>query len=207
MLSVPIFNMQGTKLGSFEVDEAKLGGRVRPSLIKQAVVAYLDHQRQGNARTKSRAQVAGSTRKLYRQKGTGNARAGMIRTPVRKGGGRAFAKMRPPAVKEFPKKMRRAARDSAILAKIHANEFVLIDGLRCNEPKTKVFVSMLSALNATRGCLVAMHERDMNVYKSGRNIADADIRVIDEVNAYDVLRRPRVIFTKSAFERILSKAS
>lgn len=206
MLSVPVFNMQGTKLGTVEVDEAKLGGRVRPELIKQAVVAYQDHQRQGSARTKSRAMVEGSTRKLYRQKGTGNARAGMLRTPVRKGGGRAFAKMRPPSVKEFPKKMRRAARNSAILAKIQANEFMLVDGLRCSEPKTKVFAAMLAALNANKGCLVAMHERDPNVYKSGRNIADADIRMVDEVTAYELLRRPRVIFTKGALERILSKS-
>jgi len=206
MLSVPVFNMQGTKLGSVEVDEAQLGGRVRPELLKQAVVAYQDHQRQGSARTKSRAMVEGSTRKLYRQKGTGNARAGMLRTPVRKGGGRAFAKMRPPSVKEFPKKMRRAARNSAILAKMQANEFVLVDGLRCAEPKTKVFAAMLSALKADNGCLVAMHERDPNVYKSGRNIADADLRMVDEVTAYELLRRPRVIFTKGALERVLGKA-
>jgi len=205
MLSVPIFDMKGTKLGTVEVDEAALGGRVRPALLKQALVAYQDHHRQGSARTKSRAQVAGSTRKLYRQKGTGNARAGMLRTPVRKGGGRAWAKMIPPSVKELPKKMRRAARDSAILAKIKADEVVILDGLRCNEPKTKVFASMMDALGATRGCLLALHERDVNVYKSGRNIATADVRVVDEVNAYDVLRRPRVIFTKAAFERILAK--
>jgi large subunit ribosomal protein L4 len=206
MVSVPVFNMQGTKLGSVDVDEAQLGGRVRPELLKQALVAYQDHQRQGSARTKSRAQVEGSTRQLYRQKGTGHARAGMIRTPVRKGGGRAFAKMRPPAVKEFPKKMRRAARNSAILAKMQANEFMVVDGLRCSEPKTKVFAAMLSALKADKGCVVAMHERDANVYKSGRNIPVADIRMVDEVTAYELLRRPRVIFTKGALERVLGKA-
>lgn len=205
MLSVPVFDMKGTKLGTVEVDEAALGGRVKQALIKQAVVAYQDHMRQGSARTKGRAQVAGSTRKLYRQKGTGNARAGMLRTPVRKGGGRAWAKKIPPSVKEFPKKMRRAARDSAILAKIIANEVLILDGLRCAAPKTKVFATMMTALGATRGCLLAVHERDVNVLKSGRNIATADIRMVEEVNAYDVLRRPRVIFTKPAFERIVTK--
>lgn len=205
MLSVPVFDMKGTKLGTVEVDEAALGGRVKPALVKQALVAYQDHARQGSARTKTRAQVAGSTRKLYRQKGTGNARAGMLRTPVRKGGGRAWGKVRPPAVKDFPKKMRRAARDSAILAKIQANELVILDGLRCAQPKTKVFASMMESLGASNGCLLAMHERDVNVLKSGRNIAAADIRMVDEVNAYDVLRRPRVIFTKPAFERIVGK--
>lgn len=206
MLSVPVFNMQGAKLGEVEVDPAQLGGSVRPALLKQVLVAYQDHQRQGSARTKGRAQTAGSTRKLYRQKGTGNARAGMLRTPVRKGGGRAFAKRRPPSVKELPKKMRRIARNNAILAKIQANEVLILDGLRCNEPKTKVFATMLSALGLDRGCLLAMHDRDVNVYKSGRNIPETDIRLVDDVNAYDVLRRSRVVFTKPAFELVLSRA-
>ncbi len=206
MLAVPVFNMQGKRLGDLEVDPAALGGKVKPSLLKQAVVAYLDHQRQGSARTKGRSQVEGSTRKLYRQKGTGNARMGQIRTPIRKGGGRAFAKRVPPALKEFPKKMRRIARDNAVLAKIQANEVLIVDGLRCSEPKTKVFASMLSALGVERGCVVAMHERDVNTYKSGRNIARTDVRLVDDLNAYDVLRRPQLIFSKPAFERMLSRA-
>jgi len=207
MLAVPVFNMAGQRTGEVEVDPACLGGRVRPELIKQAVVAYLDHRWQRSARTKGRADVAGSTRKLYRQKGTGNARAGMIRTPVRKGGGRTFAKRVPPATKEFPKKMRRLARDNAILAKIQANEVIILDELQCSEPKTKVFASMLSALGVQKGCLVAMHAADENAYKSGRNIPRTDIRVVDDVNAYDVLRRPRVIFTKEAFTRVTSRAA
>lgn len=207
MLSVPLFNMTGTKLGSVEVDPARLGGRVRHALIKQAIVTYLDHQRQGSARTKGKAQTEGSTRKLYRQKGTGNARMGQIRTPIRKGGGRAFAKRIPPATKDISKKMRRLARDNAVLAKIQAEEVVILDELRCPQPKTKVFAKMLSALHAEAGCLLAMHQRDDNAYKSGRNIARTDIRIVDELNAYDVLRRPRVIFTRPAFERLLERAT
>jgi large subunit ribosomal protein L4 len=207
MLSVPLFNMKGKRLGEVEVDPATLGGKVRHSLIKQAVVAYLDHQRQGSARTKGKAQVEGSTRKLYRQKGTGNARMGQIRTPVRRGGGRAFAKRVPPALKEFPKKMRRIARNNAVLAKIQANEVMIVDELQFGAPRTKVFASMLAALGVDRGCVVAMHERDANTYKSGRNIAETDVRLVDDLNAYDVLRRPRLLFTKPAFERMLSRAA
>ena len=202
MLAVPVFNMQGKRTGEVEIDPACLGGYVRPQLIKQAVVSYLDHQWQKSARTKGRADVEGSTRKLYRQKGTGNARAGMVRTPVRKGGGRTFAKSIPTSTKEFPKKMRRLARDNAILAKIQANEVMILEDLLCPQPKTKVFASMLSALGIEKGCLVAMHEADSNAYKSGRNIPQTDIRVVDDLHAYDVLRRPRVIFTKAAFSRI-----
>jgi large subunit ribosomal protein L4 len=207
MLSVPVFNMKGDRLGEMEVDPAQLGGKVRPGLLKQAVVAYQDHQRQGSARTKGKAQVEGSTRKLYRQKGTGNARMGQIRTPVRRGGGRAFAKRIAPAIKSLPKKMRRVARDNAILVKIQSNAVMVVDDLRCPEPKTKVFAAMLSALGVSRGCVVAIHERDVNTYKSGRNIAKTDIRLVDDLNAYEVLRRACVIFSKPAFERMLSRTA
>jgi len=202
VLAVPVYNMKGEQAGEVEVDPACLGGLVRPRLIKQAVVAYLDHQRQDSARTKGRGEAEGSTRKIYRQKGTGNARMGTIRTPIRRGGGRTFAKRVPRGSKGFPKKMRRLARDSAILAKIKANEVLILEELNCPEPKTKVFAAMLAALGVRRGCLVAMHEANENAYRSARNLANTDIRLVDDLNAYEVLRRPRVIFTKPAFERL-----
>jgi large subunit ribosomal protein L4 len=202
MLAVPLVNMQGKRLGEIEVDPSALGGSVRPRLIKQAIVTYRDRQRQRSARTKRRSDVQGSTRKLYRQKGTGNARAGAVRTPVRRGGGRTFGKRVPGSVKTLPMKMRRLARNSAILAKIRAESVMVLDELSCPEPKTKVFASMLSALNVGRGCLLTINEYDANVYRSGRNIPDTDIRVVDDLNAYDVLRRATVIFTRPAFERL-----
>ncbi len=203
MLEVPVFNMEGERSGELEVDPAVLGGCVRPRLLKQAIVAFLDHQRQDSARTKSRSDVEGSTRKLYRQKGTGNARAGPLRTPVRRGGGRTFAKRGPRATKAMPKKMRRLARNSAILAKIQANDVLIVDDLQCTQIKTKPVAAMLSALGVQRGCVLAMHEADANVYLSGRNIPNTDIRTVDELNAYEVLRRRKLIFTRPAFERLM----
>jgi large subunit ribosomal protein L4 len=205
MLAVPIFNMSGKPAGEIEVDPNALGGRVRPRLIKQAVVAFLDHQRQRSARTKRRCDVAGSTRKIYRQKGTGNARAGTIRTPIRRGGGRTFGKRVPGAVKELPKKMRRLARDSAILAKIEANEVLVLEGFECSQPKTKTFASMLTALGVDRGCVFAMHEASREAYLSGRNIPKTEVRLVGELSAYDVLRRKKVVFTKPAFEQLMTK--
>lgn len=202
MPAVPVVNMQGERLGEIEVDPALFGGAVRPALVKQAIVAYRDHQRQRSARTKGRSDVEGSCRKLYRQKGTGNARAGNLRTPVRRGGGRAFAKRGPGAVRDLPKKMRRLARNSAILTKIESNSMMVLDGLECPEPKTKALVAVLTALDAHRGCLLAMHERNDNVYLSGRNIPNMDIRMVEELNAYEVLQRPKLIFTRPAFERL-----
>lgn len=207
MLVIGVFDMKGKRTGEVEVDPSVLGGHVRPSLIKQAIVSYLNHRRQDSARTKSRSDVEGSTRKLYRQKGTGNARAGMLRTPVRRGGGRTFAKRGPRRSIDLPKKMRRLARDSAILAKIKSEDVMIVDPLQYKTPATKDFSKMLVALEANRGCLIAMHEQDRNTYLSGRNIPKTDIRIIDDLNVYEVLHRKKLIFTKPAFERLIQRSN
>ncbi len=207
MLTVPVFNMEGKRTGQVEVDPEVLGRRVRPRIIKQAIVAFLDHQRQYSARTKGRSDVEGSTRKIFRQKGTGNARMGTIRTGIRRGGGCTFAKRVPGSRKAFPKKMRRLALCSALLAKIEANEALIVEDLGFAEPKTRTFASMLTALGVERGCLVALHERDKNTYLSGRNIPDTDIRLVDDLNAYEVLRRRRLIFTGPAFKRVTDRGT
>ena len=144
MVAVPVFNIEGKRVGEMEIDPAVLGGRVRPKLLKQAIVAYADHRRQRSARTKGRGDKEGSTRKLYRQKGTGNARVGNARTGIRRGGGRTFAKRIPTAEKAFPKKMRRLARNNAILAKIESENVLIVEGLSFSEPKTKALTATLS---------------------------------------------------------------
>lgn len=202
MVAIPVFDIEGKRVGEMEIDPAVLGGRVRPKLLKQAIVAYADHRRQRSARTKGRADKEGSTRKLYRQKGTGNARAGNIRTPIRRGGGRTFAKRIPTAEKAFPKKMRRLARNNAILAKIESENALIVDGLSYTEPKTKNFTAMLSALGIKGGCLLATHEPDRHVYLSGRNVQGTDVCAVGDINAFDVLRREKLVFTKAAFERL-----
>ncbi|MCH7926032.1 MAG: 50S ribosomal protein L4 [Planctomycetes bacterium] len=202
MVAVPVFNVEGKRVGEMEIDPAVLGGRVRPKLLKQAIVAYADHRRQRSARTKGRADKEGSTRKLYRQKGTGNARVGNLRTAIRRGGGRAFAKRIPTAEKAFPKKMRRLARNNAILAKIESENVLIVEGLSFSEPKTKALTATLSALGIHGGCLLAMHEPDRHLYLSSRNIPDTDVCVVADLNAYDVLLREKLLFTKPAFERL-----
>ena len=204
MLAVPVFDMNGRRKGQMEIDPQLLGGRVRVRLLKQAIVAYLDHQRQDSARTKGRSDVEGSTRKLYRQKGTGNARAGTLRTPIRRGGGRAFAKRGPRATKELPRKMRRLARNSALLAKIQAEDVLIVDEMQFPEIKTKAMTSMLSALGVDTSCVLATHGHDRNVYLSARNIPCTDVRLAEELNAYEVLRRRKLVFTKPAFEGLMN---
>lgn len=204
MLSIPVFKMNGQRSGEVQVDPQTLGGCIRPQLIKQTVVAILDHGRIDTARTKGRSDVEGSTRKLYRQKGTGNARMGTVRTCLRRGGGRAFAKRVPGRTVEIPKKMRRLARNSAILAKIQSGEVMILDDLSCPRVKTKTVVQMLTALGTTKGCTLATEAYDRNVYLSARNIERMSIRAVDDLNAYDVLRRRSLLFTRPAFERLLA---
>jgi large subunit ribosomal protein L4 len=199
-----MYNMKGEPQGELEVAPESLGGRVRTQLLKQAIVTHLDRQRQDSARTKGRGEVVGSTRKLYRQKGTGNARVGNIRTPTRRGGGRTFAKRGPRAFKEMPKKMRRLARDSALLAKIKANDVLIVTDLACSEPKTKTIAGMLSALGVAGGCVLATESHDRHVLLSGRNIAGMQVRVAQDLSAYDLLRGRKLIVSKPAFDGIVT---
>src|ERR1700743_141485 len=126
MIEVPVFNQAGQKVETFQVDESKLGGEVRTALLKQAIVMYHANQRQGTVRTLARGEVAGSTRKMFRQKGTGNARTGGIRNPIKKGGGHAKQKRPKDWRQALPKKARQLATKSAILSKIQSNDLKIV---------------------------------------------------------------------------------
>lgn len=204
MIDVPVYNMSGERTGTMQIEEAVLGGRVRFDLLKQAVVMWQANQRQGSARTRSRSMVAGSTRKLYRQKGTGNARMGTSRTALRRGGGVAFAKEERSFRRDMPRKMRQLARNSALLAKLKAGSVAVVDPLMMEEPKTKVLHAMLKAVGADDGCVLALDSASPAVYRSGRNIPRTEIRCVDELSAYEILRRRNLLFTRGAFEAVLA---
>ena len=204
MMDVPVLNMKGEQTGTMQVDEQVLGGVVRLGLLKQAVVMWRLNQRQGSARTKNRAMVEGSTRKLFRQKGTGNARMGSVRQNVRRGGGRAHCKRERNYRAEMPQQMKRAARNSALLAQIRDKQVAVIDPIAMDEPKTKVFAAMLKAVGAQDGCVLAIDGPNPTLWKSGRNIPKTDIRQAHELSAHDLLRRRKVLFTRAALETILA---
>ena len=157
MIELPIYDSNGKKVDSLQIDAETLGGEVRYALLKQAYVITHGNQRQGSARTKSRGDVHGSTRKLYKQKGTGNARAGAARTPIRKGGGVTFKKTRTREDfrTELPKKMRRLANRNALLAKLIDNEVKCFAALDFKSPKTADFAKMMASVGIDRTCLVA----------------------------------------------------
>ncbi len=205
MISLTVYNKEGKEVESLKVDEAIFGGAIRHSLLKQAIVMYHANKRVGTATTKGRSQVQGSGKKLFRQKGTGNARVGNARTGKRVGGGMTFAKVARDFGKSMPKKQRRLARDSAILAKLLGNNILVVDGLNLDKPKTKEFVSVMSNLKIDRSCLVAISSFDDNLYKSARNVAKVAIMPVAQLNAGDICRHQKMLFTKEAFLSLLNK--
>lgn len=204
MIEVPVFNQSGEKVSSIQVDEARLGGEVNKELLKQAISAYHANQRQGTVQTLARGEVAGSTRKMFRQKGTGNARTGGIRNPIKKGGGHAKQKRPKDWRQAFPKQMRRAARNSAILAKLQSNDVRVIDGLALSQPKTKEVAKIFKALGIDRSVLLALPGKDETVERSARNIERTTLTTVSQLNAWDILRSRTLLTTRAGLEQILA---
>jgi large subunit ribosomal protein L4 len=204
MLEVPVYDQNGTKLESVQVDEAKLGGTVRHNLLKQALVMYHANKRQGTVRTQARGEVAGSTRKIFRQKGTGNARMGTIRQPVRRGGGHAKQKRPKDWRLALPKKARRLARDSAILSKIESQDIRVVDQITFAEAKTKHMAKVYKALGIERTCLLALTGPDAVLEKSARNLASTTLTTVSQLNAWDILANRTLLLTKAGLEKLLA---
>jgi len=205
MIDLSVYNREGQQVDSLKVDELLLGGSVRYPLLKQAIVMYHANKRVGTGATKGRSMVAGSGVKLFRQKGTGRARVGNIRTGKRVGGGVTFAKVARDFSKRMPKKQRKLARDSAILAKLLSNDIVVVDELKFDKPKTGDFASVLGNLKIERSCIVTISEYDDNLYKSARNIPKVTVMPVAELNAGDICNHRKLLFTKEAFLALLNR--
>ena len=204
MIEVPIYNQTGSKVETIQVDEAKFGGEVRTNLLKQALVMYHANQRQGTVRTLARGEVEGSTRKIYRQKGTGNARMGSIRQPVRKGGGHAKQKRPKDWRQAMPKKARRLARNSALLSKFQSGDVRVLNEIKLDQPKTKLVAAIYKALGIDRSCLLALPGRDEAVERSARNIDRTTLTTVSQLNAWDILQNRTLLLTKAGLEQLLA---
>lgn len=201
MISVPIKSATGGDVGTYELDPAELAPGINKQLLHDAVVMYEANRRVGTVRTKSRGEVAGSTKKLFRQKGTGRARMGPKRTPIRRGGGMAFAKRPKDWSYRMPKKAVKLATRMALLSKFQDGEAIVLDSLSVDQPKTKVIADMLKALGVDRqGCLLAIRDNDAVLWKSARNIPTLNVAPARELNAYDLLRQKRLVVTKDAMD-------
>ena len=206
MIKLPVYNKSGKQVETLDIDEAALGTEVRPYLLKQAYVMFHSNQRQGSARTRSRGMVVGSTRKLFRQKGTGNARMGTVRTNIRRGGGVAFAKTRTHEDfrQSMPKKMRQLANRNALLAKLVDNEVKCIDKLQFKEPKTSEFKAILDAVGINRTCLVALDSSNRNAALSARNLPNVDTTRIEQINVFELLNHRFFVVDKASLEAFIS---
>jgi large subunit ribosomal protein L4 len=204
MIEVPIFNQSGTKVDTFQLDPAKLGGEVRMNLLKQAVTMYHANQRQGTVRTRARGEVAGSTRKMFRQKGTGNARTGGIRNPIKVGGGHAKQKRPKDWRQDMPKKARRIARNSALLAKFQSGSVLVVDSIAFDSIKTKPVAAMFKALGIDRSVLLALSGRNENLEKSARNIDRTSLTTIEQLNAWEILKARKLLMTREGLDKILA---
>lgn len=206
MIDLPIYSQDGKKVDSLKIDPATLGGEVRLALLKQAYVAVHLNQRQGSARTKSRGSVHGSTRKIYKQKGTGGARAGAVRTPIRKGGGVAFAKTRTreDLRSSLPKKMRRLANRNALLAKLVDGEVKCFDNLQVKTPSTAAFAGILKAVGIDKTCLIVLDSKNQGARQSAANIPYSSTTRVDQLNAFEVLNHRYLMIDRATLESFIS---
>lgn len=211
-MQVPVYNMKGEQVSTLDIDEQSLGGEVRPALIKQAYVMYHANLRQGSARSKCRSEINGSRHKIYKQKGTGNARHHDRKPNLFKGGSHAKAKkrVREDYHQDMPKKMRRKANRNALLAKLVDNEVKIVDRIDFAEVKTRAFADLMSALKIDRKALVALSsdpEKSRNARLSARNVADASLCRSDQLTAFEMLNHRYLVIEKDELEAWLAGPS
>ena len=231
MLTVPVYNPAGEKVGEEMIDPADFGGKVNKQLLHDVVLMHLAARRVGTVNTRGRADVAGSGKKLFRQKGTGNARAGSKRTNKRKGGGVAFARRNRDYRYTLPKRAVRTAVRMALLSKFQDGQAIIIDGLTFGDsPKTRVVAQALRAIRrpdlteaeATeavgeskvkardrslerRSILIGLPTLDPMLYRSARNLAGVQIAPVADFNTYDVLKQRYLLLTREALTALKEK--
>ncbi len=208
MPKLTIHDRKGNKVGTYNVEATDFAPEINKQLLHDAVVMYQANARQGSHQTKSRADVAGSTKKMYRQKGTGNARAGSKRSGIRRGGGHIFARRTRDYGWRMPRKALQLATRMAIASKLVDDELVIIDELKFESPKTRDMAHVLKVLGCTgQSLLIATDGYDVNVYKSGRNIDRVSVSPAHELNALNVLSAKMLLVTKGALDQLKQRAS
>lgn len=204
-LTVSVYDTSGKEVETIALPEEMFGAKVNPVLMAQAVRVFLANQRQGNASTKTRGEVTGSTRKIYRQKGTGRARHGGVRAPIFVKGGIAHGPKPQDHSLAIPKKMKKAALFSALTAKLAKNEIKIVAGLEALEPKTKHMALTLNHFglgNKKPKLLLVMAGNDAVVTRSGGNLAGVTITAAERLNTYEVLNTKSLVLMKDAVEKM-----
>lgn len=204
-MKLPVYNLKRESVGEIEVSDAVFGAPVKEQLLYEVVKAQLASRRTGTKATKERSAVAGSTKKLYRQKGTGRARQGSVRAPHHAGGGMAHALEPKDWSYRPPRKVRLGALKSALSLFAKENRLIVVDAFDLAEIKTKSVVSALSALQATKKALIVDAKSNDKLQRSVRNLADHQYLPPEGVNVYDLLRHDHLIVSKDAIKAIESR--
>ena len=201
-MQISVYNNAGQEIDKIEVDEAIFGVQPNEAVVHQALVRQLANSRQGTADTKTRREVSGSSRKLYKQKHTGMARAGNRRSPLRRGGGVIFGPHPRSYRQAMPKKMRRLAIRSILSAKVAGEELKVIDSFGLEEPKTKQMAQVLQALGISSSALLVTAELDTTVFKSARNITMTKTLPASMLNVVDLISHNTLLMTVDAVRRV-----
>ena len=202
MINVPVFDSNGSPLEDVSLPEERFGGKVRRELLRDAIIMHEANHRRGTASTKTRGEVKGGGRKPWKQKHTGRARAGDIRSPIWKGGGVVFGPRPRDYSFSIHRKAKKVALQSAILSRLIDNEVVLIDKLALDSPSTKKLANLLKCLEIRESCLIVMQEFNEAIWKSSRNIYNVKLRVASDLNAYDVIKYKKLLIVKDVLENL-----
>lgn len=202
MPKVAVFNIEGKQVGDMELNDDVFAAEINEALLHKVVVNQLANRRQGTVATKTKGLVRGGGRKPWRQKGTGRARVGSIRSPIWVGGGVTFGPKPRDYSYKMPKKARRAALKSALSVKVRDGKFVIVDQLAIDKPKTKKIVEIFEALEANTKTLVVLSEWDANIYLALRNIPNTLLSKSVGLNVYDILNHDKIVITKDAVAKL-----
>lgn len=202
MLEISMFDGNGSLLEKVPLSEESFGGKVRKVLLRDAIIMYETNRRLGTAYTKTRGQVSGGGKKPWAQKHTGRARAGSSRSPLWRGGGIVFGPQPRDYSYSIPRKAKKIALYSAVLAKLKDNEVVLIDKLEFERPSTKKMANLLDSLGIKESCLIVIPDKDEIIWKSSRNIYNLRVMVVSDLNAYEVVKHKKLLITKDALEAL-----
>lgn len=198
MPTVDVLNINGEKVSEMELSENLFGAEINEHVVYQVVKNHLANKRVGTQSAKTRAEVRGGGAKPWRQKGTGRARQGSIRSPQWKGGGVIFAPKPRDYSYTVPKKIRRLALKSVLTDKVNEGNLVVVDDINLTEWKTREFAKMLSALKVGKKALVVTKDNSPEVVRSGRNIKNVKIAFVGTMNVYDILNANTLVLTKDA---------
>ncbi|MCM3570067.1 50S ribosomal protein L4 [Neobacillus mesonae] len=202
MPKVALFNQSGSQVGDIELNESVFGIEPNQHVLFEAIVMQRASLRQGTHKVKNRSEVRGGGRKPWRQKGTGRARQGSIRSPQWRGGGIVFGPQPRSYSYKLPKKVRRLAIKSALSSKVLDENILVVDGLSFDAPKTKDFKAVLNGLSVEKKALIVTADLDENVALSARNIPGVTVVTADGINVLDVVNHDKLIMTKAAVEKV-----